>query len=169
MGSHRHVTAALPSGMTPYTQFTEGWSIPSAGQDTCRQSRTHPYSISGPSNPSKSLYGLRYLGPKEYVILPIYIFFLAQQPPVGQGLLIHEVSRSHTVGRTPLDEWSARPRDLYLTTHNTHNRQTSMPRWDWNPQSQQVSGRRPTPEIVRPLGPAYIYIYIYIYIYGWAG
>ena len=30
-------------------------------------------------------------------------------------------------GRTPLDEWSARRRDLYLTTHNTHNRQTSMP------------------------------------------
>jgi len=32
-----------------------------------------------------------------------------------------------TFGRTPLDEWSARPRDLYLTTHNTHSRQTSMP------------------------------------------
>ena len=31
-----------------------------------------------------------------------------------------------TVGRTPLDEWSARRRNLYLTTHNTHNRQTSM-------------------------------------------
>ena len=24
------------------------------------------------------------------------LFVLAQQPPVGQGLLIHEVSRSHT-------------------------------------------------------------------------
>jgi hypothetical protein len=32
-----------------------------------------------------------------------------------------------TVGRNPLDERSARRRDLYLTTHNTHNRQTSMP------------------------------------------
>jgi len=30
------------------------------------------------------------------------------------------------VSRTPLDEWSARRRDLYLTTHNIHNRQTSM-------------------------------------------
>jgi hypothetical protein len=28
-----------------------------------------------------------------------------------------------TVGGTPLDEWSARRRDLYLTTHNKHNRQ----------------------------------------------
>jgi hypothetical protein len=27
-----------------------------------------------------------------------------------------------TVGRTSLDEWSALRRDLYLTTHNTHNR-----------------------------------------------
>jgi len=35
--------------------------------------------------------------------------------------------RCTTVGRTPLDEWSARRRDFYLTTHNTHNRQTSMP------------------------------------------
>jgi len=31
-----------------------------------------------------------------------------------------------TVGRTSLEEWSARRRDLYLTTHSTHNRQTSM-------------------------------------------
>jgi hypothetical protein len=39
--------------------------------------------------------------------------------------------RSHTTthqrrGRTPLGEWSARRRDLYLTTHNTRNSQTSM-------------------------------------------
>jgi hypothetical protein len=27
----------------------------------------------------------------------------------------------------PLDERSARRRDVYLTTHNIHNRQTSMP------------------------------------------
>jgi len=32
-----------------------------------------------------------------------------------------------TVGRTPLDKRSAWRTDLYLTTHNTHNRQTSMP------------------------------------------
>ena len=35
--------------------------------------------------------------------------------------------RRTTVGRTPLDEWSARRRDLYLTAHNTHNRQISIP------------------------------------------
>jgi hypothetical protein len=32
--------------------------------------------------------------------------------------LVHTQRRT-TVGRTPLDEWSARRRDLYLTTHNT--------------------------------------------------
>jgi hypothetical protein len=34
--------------------------------------------------------------------------------------------RRTTVGKTPLDEGSARRRDLYLTTHNTHKRQTFM-------------------------------------------
>jgi hypothetical protein len=32
-----------------------------------------------------------------------------------------------TVSRTPLDEWSARRPDLYLTIHNTHKRETTKP------------------------------------------
>jgi hypothetical protein len=36
---------------------------------------------------------------------------------------LDHTQRRTTVGRTPLDEWSARHRDLYLTTHNNHNRQ----------------------------------------------
>jgi len=40
---------------------------------------------------------------------------------------LDHTQRRITVGRTLLDEWSARRRDLYLTTHNAHNRQTSMP------------------------------------------
>ena len=59
------------------------------------------------------------------------IFFsMTQQSLVGQGLLITAASRSHSgtsLGRTPLDEWSARRRDC-LTTHNIHKRQTSLPR-----------------------------------------
>jgi len=47
-------------------------------------------------------------------------------PPHSRGFLDHTQRRA-TVARTPLDEWSARRRDLYLTTYNTHNRQTSMP------------------------------------------
>jgi hypothetical protein len=45
---------------------------------------------------------------------------MAQQPLGGQGFTI-------TLVMTPLDERSVRHRDLCLTTHNTHNRQTSMP------------------------------------------
>ena len=42
-------------------------------------------------------------------------------------MFLDHTQRRITVGRTPLDDRSARRRDLYLTTHNTHNRQTSMP------------------------------------------
>jgi len=34
---------------------------------------------------------------------------------------LDHIQRRATVGRTPLNEWSVRRRDLYLTTHNTHN------------------------------------------------
>ena len=70
---------------------------------------------------------------------------MAQQPPVGQVLLIHMVSRHNspqwarsssftwfldhthwrtTVGRTSLDEWSARCKDHYLTSHTQDSQQT---------------------------------------------
>jgi hypothetical protein len=35
--------------------------------------------------------------------------------------------RHTTLDMTPLDKWWAWSRDLYLTTHNAQNRQTSMP------------------------------------------
>ena len=46
-----------------------------------------------------------------------------------------------TVSRTPLDERSARRRDLYLTTHDTHNRQISMPPVGFEPMIS--AGERP--------------------------
>ena len=54
------------------------------------------------------------------------------QSLVGWGRLVMEASlspsfRHATLGRTPLDEWTARRRDLCLTTHNTHKRQAFMP------------------------------------------
>ena len=61
----------------------------------------------------------------------IFFFFGAATqrgswPPHFWGFLDHTQRRT-TVGRTPLHKWSAHRRDLYLTAHNTHNRQTSMP------------------------------------------
>ena len=61
-------------------------------------------------------------------------------PPHSRGFLDHTQRRT-TVGRTPLDEWSARRRDLYLTTHNTHNRQTFMPPVRFEPTIS--AGQRP--------------------------
>ena len=43
-------------------------------------------------------------------------------------MFLDHTQRRTTVGRTPLDEWSAHRRDLYLTKHDTYNRQISMPR-----------------------------------------
>jgi len=55
---------------------------------------------------------------------------MMQQSLVGWSLLIIKASRSYsvkhtTLGKTPPDERSARLRDLYLTTHKTHKRQSS--------------------------------------------
>jgi len=57
---------------------------------------------------------------------------MALQPLEGQDLLSIEDSLSYAIrhtklGGTPLEKWSERHKELYLTTHNPHNRQTSMP------------------------------------------
>ena len=87
----------------------------------------------------------------------IFTFFHGARAPSGpgpphcQGFTI--TLRHTTLGRTPLDEWSARSRDLYLTTHNTHKRQTSTHPAEFEPpQSQQTSSRRPTPQTERTAG-----------------
>jgi hypothetical protein len=94
----------------------------------------------------------------------ITVFFTICHSPHGamasfMGFHDHTQRRT-TVGRTPLDEWSARRTNLYLTTHNIHNRH-SCHRWNSNPQSQQSSGSIPTPQTARPLGRANDIIYIY--------
>jgi hypothetical protein len=54
------------------------------------------------------------------------IFLLVRQPPQWAMAssftrFLDHTQRLTTVGRTPLDEWSARRRDPYLTTDNTTN------------------------------------------------
>jgi len=78
---------------------------------------------------------------------------MVQQPPMGQGLLIVEDSWSYsdTLGRTPQDEWPARPDNTQLShetdihapggirTHNPNKRAAADPRlrprchWDRRP------------------------------------
>jgi hypothetical protein len=76
-----------------------------------------------------------------------------QQPPVGQGLLIFEASRSHSdtshsVGLLWMREGSVAESSTWQHTTFTRDRHP-CPLWDSNPQSQQASGRRLTP---RPRG-----------------
>ena len=56
-------------------------------------------------------------------------------------MFLDHTQRRSTVGKTPLDEWSARRTDLYLTTHDTHNRQISMPPLGFEPTI--AAGERP--------------------------
>jgi len=61
----------------------------------------------------------------------LFVWFWRDSPQCTRASsftrFLDHTQRRTTVGRTPLDEWSARHRDLYLTSHNTHNRQISMP------------------------------------------
>jgi hypothetical protein len=60
-----------------------------------------------------------------------YIYFYGKTAPSEPGPPHYHgftmTLRHTTLGRTPLDEWSARRSDIYLTTHNNHNRQIYMP------------------------------------------
>ena len=60
-------------------------------------------------------------------------------------MFLDHTQRRSTVGRTPLDELSARRRDLYLTTHNNHNRQTSKPLVGFEPTISASEGPQSYP------------------------
>jgi len=67
---------------------------------------------------------IRFTSPYHHLFLPCRSNSSRTRPPQCRGFMI---TLSHTtLGRTPLDEWSAPRRDLYLTIHNTRNRQTSI-------------------------------------------
>jgi len=74
---------------------------------------------------------LRYM----YIFFNFYFGSTAPQWVMASSFLsfLDHTQWRTTVGRTPLDEWSTLRRDLYLTTHNTHNRQTSIPSVGFEP------------------------------------
>ena len=59
-----------------------------------------------------------------YVYMPVFVLQWRCGPSLATASsffrFLDHTQRRTTVGRTPLDEWSARRRNLYLTTHNTH-------------------------------------------------
>ena len=86
---------------------------------------------------------------------------------MGQGLLIHEVSRSHStthphsVGLL----WTSDQLVAETSTwqHTAFSDRYPCPRWDSSPQSQQASGRSPTPldGVATGAGNQAIYIHKY--------
>ena len=107
----------------PSTHFTGGWVGPRVGLNG-RKISSPPGFDPGPSSPCQSLYRLRYP---------------ARTHCRCRGILLHMITmtytRTHTHThthtdmrtRTPLDDRSARPRDLYVATHIDRKRQKSMP------------------------------------------
>jgi len=74
-------------------------------------------------------------------IVGMYFTVLYRALASSRTRLVDHKQRRVTVGRTPLNEWSVRRRGLYLTTHNNHNRQTSMHRVGFEPTI--AAGERP--------------------------
>jgi len=70
------------------------------------------------------------ISPRNIFNIIIFLFPVACDPTWAMASsftrFLDRTQRRVTVGRTPLDVWTARRRDLYrdlyLTTHNTHNR-----------------------------------------------
>jgi len=97
----------------------------------------------------------------------LILFFVpvALLPNAVYGLIIlrflDHPQRRTTVYRTPLDERSARRRDLYLATHETHNRQTSMPPGDIRTYSLS---KRDAPELrLRRRGHRDLHLVLFIF------
>jgi hypothetical protein len=92
---------------------------------------------------------------------------MAPRPNAGHDLLILEVSispqRRTTVGWTPLDGLSTRRKDLYLTTHNTPNRQLSMPPVGFEPTIS--AAQRPQTYVLDGAATETVYYYYYYYYY----
>jgi hypothetical protein len=73
------------------------------------------------------------LPPSDQYLLELHdphFFFWCNSPHWARGFsftsFLDHTQRHTTVGKTPLDYWPARRTEFYLTTHNTHHRQTSM-------------------------------------------
>jgi len=71
----------------------------------------------------------------------IFFFSVAQWPSWGLGYFIVEVfvdhTQTHTPGRTPLNEWSARHRGRHTRHTTLRENKRSCPQWDLNPQSEE--------------------------------
>jgi hypothetical protein len=90
-----------------------------------------PYIVSKRRWLTTKLHSVKSKKDKDLVFLPWHHSRSRPRTTQYRGFTI--TLRHTTLGRTPLDEWSARRRDQYLTTHSTHKRQTSLPAAGFEP------------------------------------
>ena len=81
----------------------------------------------------------------DLYLLPLFVCYWSDSPQLvmasSLSRFLDHTQRRITVGTTPLDEWSACRRDLYLTIRNTHYTQTLMPPAGFEPTIS--AGERP--------------------------
>ena len=114
-----------------------------------------------------------------HIYIYTYVFFLvvlrpdSESWPPLRGFAITLIGRI-TLGRTHLYEWSApaRHRDLYLTTHNTHKSQTSIPHAGFEPTIPANPLLRWRGHWARPIcthkQQRFIYVHKLMYLYALA-
>jgi hypothetical protein len=111
------------------TKRGSGWSDNADCPVLPNEMYTNKHSLRSSQNSNTVLY-------KEHFCMHIFLS-TGSTAPVGprlprcRGFAI--TFRHTTVRRAPLDEWSARRTDRYLTMHNTHKRQKSMPPGGFKP------------------------------------
>jgi len=120
----RNVRIGLPGDATSYPRRIESSSSPLCKPQKWRQNNwCEDFIIRFSEQAVENDIGLSQ-------VRNTFLFLWLFGPISGHGLPLRGfaiiLSGHITLGRTSLDEWSARRRDLYLTTHNTHKRQTSI-------------------------------------------
>jgi len=120
------------------------WGSPRCIQPKISSLRSQEHASGSSPQPHASI-----LHSKDILLLPVLKFssnpnfFGGETAPLWAKAssftrFLGHTQRRSIFGRTPLDEWSARRLDLYLTTHN---RQTSMPALGFEPTIS--AGERP--------------------------
>ena len=88
------------------------------------------YLSSIPSRQEQEELRLSHTEAKDWSVKLFFLSFDATAPSGSMAAsftkFLDHTQRRTTVGTTPLNEWSARLGDLYLTTHNTHSRQINI-------------------------------------------
>ena len=68
---------------------------------------------------------------KHWILRSVFFFIWRDSPQRARASSftrsLDHTQRRTTLGKTPLDEWLARRRDLYVTTHSIHKRHIHVP------------------------------------------